>query len=107
MNPAGLYTGQSLSEAPEKHPEYLGTKMEPGMGLPNLVKFIDAKQDLSVQVLPNDQYAHIHENQNGKSEMWYFMDATEHASLIYGFEYQVTAELLRFAVAEDLLDKHL
>ena len=49
--------------------------MEAEGELPILVKFIDAKQDLSVQVHPDDDYARKHEYQNGKTEMWYIVDA--------------------------------
>lgn len=56
---------------------------------------------------PNDEYAKIHENDNGKTEMWYVLDAEEGASLIYGFQHQVTEEILRKAVATGTLDRHL
>lgn len=56
------------------HSEYLGTKVENGE-LSVLVKFIDAKKDLSVQVHTNDEYAREHEDDNGKTEMWYVIDA--------------------------------
>lgn len=66
----GIYKGQTLTEVLSAHPEYLGTKVENGE-LPVLVKFIDAKKDLSVQVHPDDTYAREHEGDNGKTEMWY------------------------------------
>ncbi|MGG6496555.1 UNVERIFIED_CONTAM: class I mannose-6-phosphate isomerase, partial [Bacteroidetes bacterium 56_B9] len=72
-----------------------------------LVKFIDAKKDLSVQVHPNDEYAREHEDDNGKTEMWYVIDADEGASLIYGFQHEVTEKILRKAVETGTLDKHL
>ena len=56
----GIYKGQTLAEVLSAHPEYLGTKVENGE-LPVLVKFIDAKKDLSVQVHPDDAYAREHE----------------------------------------------
>lgn len=52
--------------------------------LPVLVKFIDAKKDLSVQVHPDDEYAKVDEGDNGKTEMWYVIDVEEGSSLIYG-----------------------
>lgn len=52
----GIYKGQTLTEVLSAHPEYLGTKVENGE-LPVLVKFIDAKKDLSVQVHPDDTHA--------------------------------------------------
>ncbi len=85
----GTYKGKTLAEVLKEHPEYLGTKVENGE-LPVLVKFIDAKKDLSVQVHPSDEYAREHEGDNGKTEMWYVIDADEGASLIYGFQHEVT-----------------
>ena len=85
----GIYKGQTLAEVLSAHPEYLGTKVENGK-LPVLVKFIDAKKDLSVQVHPTDA-----------------IDADEGASLIYGFQHEVTEEILRKAVETGTLDKHL
>ena len=74
----GTYKGKTLAEVLKEHPEYLGTKVENGE-LPVLVKFIDAKKDLSVQVHPSDEYAREHEGDNGKTEMWYVIDADEGA----------------------------
>lgn len=102
----GQYKGRTLTEVLKVHPEYLGTKVNDGE-LPVLVKFIDAKQDLSVQVHPDDEYARMYEHQNGKTEMWYIIDAEERASLIYGFRHKVTAEILKNAVETGTLDKHL
>ena len=72
-----------------------------------MVKFIDAKKDLSVQVHPSDDYAREHEGDNVKTEMWYVIDADEGANLIYGFQHEVTEEILRKAVETGTLDKHL
>lgn len=102
----GQCKGKTLSEVLKLHPEYLGTKVENGE-LPILVKFIDAKKDLSVQVHPDDEYARKNEHQNGKTEMWYVIDADDGASLIYGFRHRVTEEILRNAVKMGTLDKHL
>lgn len=52
----GEYKGWTLADVLEQYPEYLGSKIKNGE-LPILVKFIDAKQDLSVQVHPDDEYA--------------------------------------------------
>ncbi|MEO2263765.1 type I phosphomannose isomerase catalytic subunit [Dorea sp. YH-dor228] len=102
----GEFKGKNLAEVLEQHPEYIGTKVADGK-LPVLVKFIDAKQDLSVQVHPDDEYARKYEHQNGKTEMWYVIDADEGAELIYGFRHKVTPEILREAVVTGTLDKHL
>lgn len=102
----GEFKGKTLAEALKEHPEYLGSKVTGGE-LPVLIKFIDAKKDLSVQVHPNDEYAWQHEHQKGKTEMWYVLDAAEGANLIYGFQHKVTQEILQKAVAAGTLDKHL
>lgn len=102
----GEFKGRTLAEVLAQHPEYLGTKIKNGK-LPFLVKLIDAKKDLSVQVHPNDEYARKYENQNGKTEMWYVIDADEGASLVYGFRHKVIPEILKEAVDTGTLDKHL
>lgn len=102
----GEFKGQTLADVLMRHPEYLGTKVKNGE-LPVLVKFIDAKKDLSVQVHPDDEYAWEYEGDNGKTEMWYVIDADEGASLIYGFKHKVTEEILRNAVETGTLEKHL
>ena len=72
-----------------------------------LVKLIDAAQDLSIQVHPNDEFAREHENDNGKTEMWYVLDAVPGATLVHGFAHNVTKDLLREAVRSGTLSKHL
>lgn len=102
----GQYKGKTLAEVLQLHPEYLGRKVENGK-LPILVKFIDAKKDLSVQVHPDDKYARKYEHQDGKTEMWYVIDADDSACLIYGFRHKVTEAILRNAVKTGTLDKYL
>lgn len=101
----GQHKGKKLKEVLEAHPEYIGTKAN-GV-FPILAKFIDAKKDLSVQVHPDDEYALEHENDNGKTEMWYIIDADEGARLIYGFKHKVLKEILEQAIEKGELDKHL
>lgn len=115
----GEFDGMLLPEVLKLHPEYLGTHPRGGLGIdqpdavyngeiPILIKFIDAKKDLSVQVHPSDEYAAAHENgQLGKSEMWYVLDATSEASLVYGFSHDVTEEALRRSIKEGTLEKYL
>lgn len=103
----GEFAGQTLDAVLSKHPEYLGTKTDKRYGLPIMVKLIDAKRDLSIQVHPNDEFARKNENDFGKTEMWYVLDAEEGASLVYGFAHDISEELLLRAIAEGDLDKHL
>ena len=63
-----------------------------GLDFPILIKFIDAKQDLSIQLHPNDDLAKKRHNSFGKTEMWYVMDADSSAELIVGFNKDVTKE---------------
>lgn len=73
----------------------LGGKASRFADFPVLIKLIDAKQDLSVQVHPDDTYARQYENGNGKTEMWYVLSAEEGASLYYGFSRNVTEAEVR------------
>lgn len=95
--------GKLLSDILKSHPEYLGThplNMTGGKAiLPILIKLIDARQDLSVQVHPDDAYAKKHENGSwGKTEMWYVLAAKQGAQLIYGFNRDVDGDRVREAV---------
>ena len=104
---SGEHEGQTLREVLREHPEYAGAAANAAGDLSILVKLIDAAQDLSVQVHPDDAYALEHEGQNGKTELWYVVDAAPGAKLVCGFEHDVTAEQLRAAIAEGTLQKHL
>lgn len=104
----GGFEGKSLAEVIRLHPEYLGTRHEGKTELPILIKFIDAKKDLSVQVHPTDEYAKEHENgQLGKTEMWYVLDASKDAKLVYGFRNNTDEATVREAIADGTLMKHL
>lgn len=103
----GGFAGQTLDVVLQNNPEYLGHRVDKTYGLPILVKFIDAEQDLSIQVHPDDDFARANENDFGKSEMWYVLDSTEQASLIHGFAHNVNEELLRSSIAEGKLGNHL
>ncbi len=98
------YEGLTLKEVIDGHPEYLGTKSEL---MPILIKFIDAANDLSIQVHPDDDYALEHEGDRGKTEFWYVLDAEEGAELIYGFEHPMDRQRLEKAVRDGCLEKML
>lgn len=104
----GEYDGMGLAEVLRQHPEYLGERHKGETALPILIKFIDAKQDLSVQVHPTDEYAKEHENgQLGKTEMWYVLDAGREASLVYGLNYRCTKEEIRQAIEDGSVMQYL
>ncbi len=76
---------------------------------PLLIKFLDANEDLSIQVHPDDQLAADRHNQRGKTEMWYIIDADQDASLITGFNRTINEEIFREMLAHgrlgDVLNK--
>ncbi|MDA7027957.1 mannose-6-phosphate isomerase, class I [Bacillus sp. CLL-7-23] len=89
----GTYKGLSLGELWGKHRELFGNVE--GDRFPLLTKILDANQDLSVQVHPDDDYAHEHENgELGKTECWYVIDCQENAEIIYGHHAKTKEELI-------------
>jgi len=85
----GFLKGKSLSDLLGKYPaEILGQKVYQQFGnqFPLLFKFLDASEDLSIQLHPNDALAKKRHNSFGKTEMWYVMQADEGAKLIVGFK---------------------
>lgn len=96
----------------KKHPDFLGIQpiqtMQGKPELPILIKLIDARNDLSIQVHPNDEYAAVHENGSlGKTEMWYVLDARPGARLIYGFRDDMTADEVRKSIYNGTITSHL
>lgn len=91
----GKLSGTSLQDLIDRHPEdVLGKNVFERFGkeFPILIKFIDAKLDLSIQLHPNDELAKARHNSFGKTEMWYIMNADDDAKLIVGFNQDVTKE---------------
>lgn len=105
---SGIYQGKTLKEVLDLHPEYLGTHPMIRGGIPILIKFIDAKENLSVQVHPDDAYAAEKENGAlGKTEMWYVLDAEENAQILYGFCHDLNRETLEKSLREGSIEKYL
>lgn len=89
----GEYSGKTLAEYVEiLGKDALGKKAEKFSYFPLLIKFIDAKDNLSIQVHPADEYALRVEGEYGKTEMWYVLEAEEGAYLYYGFNRDITKE---------------
>lgn len=104
----GEFDKLELTQVLKMNPTYLGERYKGLNQLPILIKFIDAKNDLSIQVHPTDEYAKVHENgQNGKSEMWYVLDATKDAKLIYGFRNDTDEVTVRNAIKSGTLINYL
>lgn len=78
-----------------------------GETFPLLIKFIDAKEDLSIQLHPNDELAKQRHNTFGKTEMWYVMQADYQANLIIGFNKKITPELYQKHLRSKTLTKIL
>ncbi|MFD0861172.1 type I phosphomannose isomerase catalytic subunit [Sungkyunkwania multivorans] len=94
----GPWKGQSLQALIEMYGEdLLGAHVYRTFGnsFPILIKFIDAKKDLSIQLHPNDDLARERHDSFGKTEMWHVMQADEEAELIIGFNKDVTQEEYR------------
>jgi mannose-6-phosphate isomerase len=104
----GVFEGKSLNELINEFPEQiLGTKVYKQFGkqFPLLFKFLDAREDLSIQVHPNDELAAERHNSFGKTEMWYVMQAEDDAKLIVGFkEKSSPKEYVKNLVNKTLLD---
>lgn len=83
--------------------EQLGWKTQGYERFPLMVKFIDAKQSLSIQVHPNDDYAFPMEGDYGKNEMWYIMEADEGACIYVGFNRDVSAQEVKERVKKNTL----
>lgn len=81
----GALAGMKLSEVWKTCPELFGKRDTSQELFPLLIKIIDAKDDLAIQVHPDDEYAKIHENGAlGKMECWYILDCKENSSLVIG-----------------------
>ncbi len=104
-------TGELLGMLLSRCPNYLGSHALSLTGgkaeLPILIKLIDAKQDLSIQVHPDDDYALEHENSRGKTEMWYILAAKRNAELIYGFREDLSREQLSRILDEERMESVL
>ena len=83
--------------------EMLGKNAQRFEYFPILIKFIDAKTNLSVQVHPSDSYALENEGEYGKTEMWYVLDATPDAFLYYGFKKDITKNEYKDAIQNNTL----
>lgn len=100
----GELCGKTLTEAVEIFgADCLGENGRKFSYFPILIKLIDAKDDLSVQVHPNDEYALKVEGEYGKTEMWYIVDCEEGAALYYGFKEEISKEDFRKKIADNTI----
>ena len=98
--------GKSLNELVSQQKEKLvgeDNYKRFGNEFPLLIKFIDAKQDLSIQVHPNDEIAHKHGKSRGKTEMWFALPCAPEAQLYCGLKKQITPEEYKQMVDNDTI----
>ncbi|WP_440897697.1 mannose-6-phosphate isomerase, class I [Amphibacillus sp. Q70] len=96
----GQLAGKTLSEAWENHPALFNKPANSDEAYPLLVKILDAADDLSVQVHPNDQYAQeVEKEPYGKTECWYVLQAEEGAEIVFGHHAQSQKQLAEMAQA--------
>lgn len=100
----GEFKGKTLSEYIEAGgKEVLGENCRKFEYFPILIKLIDAKDNLSVQVHPNNEYALRVEGEYGKTEMWYIVDCDPGAELLYGFKENISKEEFERRIKDNTL----
>lgn len=101
----GKYDGKALDEIIEEEgkEKIVGTRSLDFPYFPVLIKLIDAKDNLSIQVHPDNDYAQRVEGEFGKTEIWYVIDATDDAKLIYGFKDKISSEEFKNAIEDNTL----
>lgn len=105
---SGEFCGMTLSEYVEKcGKECLGRRAERFDRFPIMIKLIDAKDNLSVQVHPNDAYALKNEDDYGKTEVWYVISADEASCLYYGFNRSITKDEFKRRIADNTIEEVL
>ena len=100
----GPYKGKTLQEyINQEGKQVLGKNCRRFRDFPILAKFIDARDNLSIQVHPDNRYALQNEGQYGKTEMWYVMEAGENSYLYYGFQREISREEFAERIQSDTL----
>lgn len=100
----GEFAGKTLSDYINSNGKsVLGTNCDRFDNFPVLIKLIDAKDNLSVQVHPDNDYALKYEGEPGKTEMWYIVDCEDDAELIYGFKDTITKEEFKRRIEDNTL----
>ncbi|MDO4521237.1 MAG: class I mannose-6-phosphate isomerase, partial [Erysipelotrichaceae bacterium] len=104
----GPYAGRTLQDYININGmEVLGTHCRRFRDFPILVKMIDARDNLSIQVHPSNGFALSKEGQYGKTEMWYVLDAAEGSFIYYGFRQEITKEEFSQRIKDNTLQEVL
>ena len=104
---SGAFAGMTLGAFLAEHPEAMGTNCQRFERFPVLIKLIDAQENLSVQVHPDDAYALSHEGELGKTELWYIIDAAPGAEILYGVNASMTREAFRERIENGTITEYL
>lgn len=99
----GEHAGKTLSDYLDANKQSLGLACDKFDNFPILIKLIDANDNLSVQVHPNNEYALRVEGEYGKTEMWYIVDCAKDASLLYGFTKQISKDEFKKRIEDNTL----
>lgn len=103
----GEFSSRKLSGVLQDNPDYLGKKGREFSFFPILVKLIDSKSNLSIQVHPDDEYAMRVEGEYGKTEMWYIVDAKKGGGVYCGFKEPISKGQLAKALTEGKITDYL
>lgn len=96
----GEFSNIKLSRVIAENPDFLGSRGKAFDFFPILIKLIDSKDNLSVQVHPSDEYALANEGEYGKTEMWYVVDCEEGSGVYCGFKEPVSKEELKASLLD-------
>ena len=102
----GILEGNDLSELIEVYMgDLIGEEVYEKFGLefPILVKFLDAKTDVSIQVHPDEEYAKENFSEHGKAEMWYIFDSSDESKIIAGFDKDTSPQEVEMAIANNIV----
>ncbi len=99
----GEYDGKALFDLVNEYPDMV-KKGFAASRFPLLIKFIDAADDLSIQVHPDDAYATAYTDDSGKTEMWYIVDAAKDAEIVYGLKEKYDRARFKKALEDNVLE---
>ncbi|MEE1139628.1 MAG: type I phosphomannose isomerase catalytic subunit [Acutalibacteraceae bacterium] len=103
----GIFAGRSFADVVKENPVLCGTNAKNFEDFPILIKFIDAMDNLSVQVHPTKEYCELTGKGQSKTECWYIIDCEEDASLILGFKDKLSPEEFKAAIANNTLTDYV
>jgi len=103
----GIFAGRTFADVVKENPELCGSNAKNFEDFPILIKFIDAMDNLSVQVHPTKEYCELTGKGQSKTECWYISDCEEDASLILGFKDKLSPEEFKAAIANNTLTDYV